>query len=174
MVYYSKLVDKELIDKAQKELEKLGKESMLPFKLRAIISCKDNTIKSVSQIIGCSQATLINWLKGFKSEGIKAINSTKRKVSGRKSIIDDKVKSFMLNVVKNNPSITILSLTKMIECEFDIKPSKSTVHNHLRNLRYSYITPRKQHHLQDKGKLNEFKKNSSANFRKRKNSQKKD
>ena len=52
-------------------------------------------------------------------------------------------------------------LKDMIEKKFKLKVSKSSVHNIMKSVGFSYITPRKSHYKQDKIAAENFKKKSS-------------
>ena len=64
--------------------------------------------------------------------------------------------------IELNPNITINALKIKIEGEWEITLSKSTVHKVMKDLNFSYITPRPRHYKQDKIAVDEFKKKSTV------------
>jgi predicted small secreted protein len=63
--------------------------------------------------------------------------------------------------LEKDPNISIDSLKEMIEKEFKLKVSRSSVHNIMKSVGFSYITPRKSHYKQDQKQAEEFKKKST-------------
>ncbi len=62
--------------------------------------------------------------------------------------------------IEENPNITIKEMRIRIQEKFGLNISKSTVHRHMQKMKFSYITSRPVHNVQDKSKQEEFKKKS--------------
>jgi transposase len=159
MTYHSKYIDKHIIKSASKELDNLGRFSMLPIKLNAIISCDKNQIKDVAKIIGFSRRSLTKWIKDFKYHGIKGLEAKKGR--GRKPIITDKIRLRMQDIINHDSNVTIMILKSKIEKEFNIKVSKATIYNNIKDLGFSYISSRQKHYKQNELESKAFKKNSN-------------
>lgn len=149
-------------------LYKQGKSSLLickgkgdiSWKLQAIISAKEHNIKSVAKIFGISRVSLLSWIKRFEREGISGLSQKSGR--GRKSILSKQEKERVGRWIHENPNITIKELRLQIESDLEKNVSKSTAHNLIKELGFSYITLRPKHHKQVKLTQSEFKKPSNS------------
>jgi hypothetical protein len=64
-------------------------------------------------------------------------------------------------VDRKNPNIAIKEMRIRIQEKFGLNNSKSTVHRYMQTTKFSYITPRPVHNVQDKRKQEELKKIST-------------
>ena len=78
----------------------------------------------------------------------------------KKSILNSSQREQIEKWIEKNPNITIKEVRLKIEKEFGLNISKSTVHNEMQKMKFSYITPRPVHHKQDIKKQEELKKKS--------------
>jgi transposase len=65
-------------------------------------------------------------------------------------------------MVRKKPNLSISLIKDMLEKHFNLKIFRSSVHNIMKSVGFSYITPRKYHYKQDKNEVDEvdkFKKN---------------
>jgi transposase len=152
-------INSHLISSSKQQLK------ILPFsktavKLKAICALEKNSISKVAQVFNCSRNTLKNWVKRFSEDGVGGIVDKPRKP--RKSKLTDKQKSELSELLQDHHSNwTLLKLQKLLNDKYEIQISKTGLWKIIKDLDFSYITPRKQHYLQDKAKLAEFKKNST-------------
>jgi transposase len=157
----SKLLDDSVVLKAREGLKELGKSALISRKLQAIISAKTHGISKVATIYNITNKTLTFWIKSLKNGSLSDL-SAKAKAT-RKPLIDDSVSAIIQKWLNEDSELTIKKVRLMIEKEMGIKTSKSTVHRLMQKLGFAHITARSVHYKQDKGKLEEFKKNSNRN-----------
>lgn len=155
----TKLVDEDTFNKAQKELKNLGNCSKISIKLKAIIAAKEYGIAEVSRVFGITRATLTSWIKILKNNPAESLLVQSGR--GSKPKLNDVQMSMIAEWIKNNPSITIAKLRAQIYENFDIDFSIASTHRIMRNLSFSYITPRPKHYKQDSATHEEFKKKST-------------
>lgn len=154
-------------DKLFEESDKLLKEipfSKISVKLKGIIALKDNDISKVAKIFAVSRNTLKNWAKNFDLYGIEGLRPKERK--SRKPKLNETQKQQVKSWIDVNPNLTLKELRLKISNEFSINISLSGLWYNLKGMNLSYITARSKHYMQDKVKLDEFKKNSIRNNKK--------
>ena len=152
----SSYLNDELLESAQIELKKLGKNALIARKLEAIIAACRYGISLVAKIYGITRTTLLFWIKNFQStklENLKAPPSRRRK-----TILNDSDRAIIKKIIEENPQVTIDFLVQKTLELCGKKISKSSMHREIQKMRYSYITPRPQHYKQDKVKVEAFKK----------------
>jgi transposase len=155
----SSYISDELLESAQKELKKLGKDALISRKLEAIIAACKYGISEVAGVYDVTRSTLLFWIKNFKAtqlEHLKAPPSRRRK-----SILSNSDRDAIKNIIEENPQVTINFLVQKVSEFFGKKISKSSMHREIQKMKYSYITPRPQHYKQDKEKVDTFKKTST-------------
>ena len=165
MTSYTKLIDDNLFNQAVDELQNIGKYAKLALRLQAIVSSKENNILQTAKFLGFDRTSIIRWIKRFKTSGIEGL--VDKDGRGRKTIFTKEVQVALKDAIEQDHSITLKKLKLKIEKEFKITFSLSTLHNQVRYLGYSNITGRPKHHKQNQEKLEEFKKNSNRNKRKK-------
>lgn len=154
----TKLVDEVTFNKAQKELQLLGNYSKVSVKLKAIIAAKEHGIAEVSRIFGITRATLTSWIKTLRDGS--ADHLLVQPGRGPKSKLNSSQMSTVAEWIKNNPSITIAKVKAQIYKKFNIEFSIASTHRIMKDLSFSYITPRPKHYKQDQSTHEEFKKKS--------------
>ncbi len=165
MTSYTKLIDDTLFNNAVKELNNINKYAKIALRLQSIISSKKNNISQTAKFLGFDRTVVAKWIKRFRDHGIDGLED--RKGRGRKSIFTKEINDELQKILESKSSnITLKKIKLEIEKKFNISPSKSAIHNHVKSLGYSHITARPVHYKQDKEKLEEFKKNSNQNKRK--------
>lgn len=152
----STLITEEVAKAAAICLKKLGPNGAISRKLGAICAARKYGITEVAKVYDISRTTLTEWIKNFAANSTAGLIAKPKKprsyVNSEQQVI---VKSWM----ERDHSISIKAVKAKIEKEFDIVLCKSSVHNLMRKLGFSYITPRPKHYKQDESKLVEFKKN---------------
>ncbi len=155
----SKLINDNIVAYAENQLKKMGNHAMLARKLEAIIAASKHGIKAVAKIYDISRTTLTEWIKHIGEENLSKLKAPEERK--RNSILNDSDRSEIKKWIDENPQITIKAIVIKLSEELGKSVSKSTAHREVKNLRYSYITPRKQHTKQDPELVNEFKKKYS-------------
>ena len=152
----SKAVSKDTLVKVKVALAESQKSGDISWKLQAIVSTTEFSIKHVAEVINVSRLTLMNWIKVFVSEGADGLKLKPGR--GRKSILSSdeglQVKSWLME----EPNMTIEAVRLKIERVFKKKIGKSATNNLIHRLDFSYITPRPVHYKQDKDQQAVFKK----------------
>ena len=160
-----KTIDQELVNKALAELKNLKQVVVLSNRLRAIISANQNGIKTVCQVFNTNPSSLHRWVVRFKKNGLNGLMKIKK--NQNRSLLKERELLWLAKQIKNNPNLTAISLQKMILEHFAIKLGTSSIYNYIKKLGFSHITARSVHYKQNKEKLEEFKKNSTRNKRKK-------
>ncbi len=164
MPYQTKLISKELFNKALSELDSLGKYGKLSTRLQLIIVSKNLNISSAAKAFGFNRASVAKWIKRFDIDGISGLEDKPGK--GRKTLSNPKIILELERLIKQDSSVTLKKLRLEIQKKFSIILSKSTIHNYTKSLGFAHITGRPQHHKQNKEHLEEFKKKSDRNSKK--------
>ena len=142
---------------AQKELKKLRNEGTLFKKLQAVKLAYEHGIKNTSDFLNVFPVSIRNWAKVINEGDISSLKIGSKHKDGIKikRHHKEKVKLWL----EKDPNLSINSLKDMLEKSFRLKVSRSSVHNIMKSVGFSYITPRKHHYKQDKAEVNNFKKN---------------
>lgn len=154
----SKLLDEQVVATAVMELKKLGKCAPISRKLQAVISANKHGITEVAKIYDISRTTLTKWIKHVKCSAIERLQAPPER--RRKQKLTEQQRQQIKEWIANNPNITIRELKVEIEHKLGVVLGKSTVHRVIKNLSFSYITPRPKHYKQDETLAEEFKKKS--------------
>lgn len=155
----SKAISDELFEQAKRDLKALGRSGEAGRRLQAIISAKSKGIKAVSEVYGITRMTLMSWIRNFDAESTQGLMIKPGR--GRKRKIDADLEGNISVMIKTNPNITIDELRLKIIEEYDITPSRSTVHRLMKRLSFSYITPRTRHYKAKESQQEAFKKKSA-------------
>lgn len=142
---------------AEKELKKLRNEGTLFKKLQAVKLAYEHGIKNTADFLGVFPVSIRNWAKVVNSGDISSLKIGSKHKDGIKvkKIHKEKLKLWL----EKDPNLSINSVKNLFEETFQLKVSRSTIHNIMKSVGFSYITPRKNHYKQDKVQLDEFKKN---------------
>lgn len=154
-------------DKIFEESDKLLKEipfSKISVKLKAILALKNHSITKVCDVFSISRNTIKAWVKNFDLYGIDGLSPKERK--SRKSKLSESQKEEIGLWIEGNPNLTLKELKLKISKEFEVNITQMGIWKNLKKMNLSYITARPRHHMQDKVKLDEFKKNSTRNYKK--------
>jgi transposase len=89
MPYQTKLISKELFNKALSELDSLGKYGKLSTRLQLIIVSKNLNISSAAKAFGFNRASVAKWIKRFDIDGISGLEDKPGK--GRKTLSNPKI-----------------------------------------------------------------------------------
>lgn len=158
MARVSKLVDKEVIEKASKGLKELGKYGKLSVKLKAVIACSENSITHVSKVFNISRFTLNEWIKSVKIGG--ASDLTLKAGRGRNSIVPESCHQEIKNWLLEDSQLTTNAVMIMIKDKFNLNIGRTATYNLIKKLGLSYITPRPSHYKKDDSLHDTFKKTS--------------
>ena len=159
MARVSSAISDALLEKCKITLKKQGKTGEIARRLQAIISAKRHNISKVASVFGVTRVTMMRWIKDFNKESIDGL--VVRKGRGRKRIFNKNDEDKIYKIIKNNPNITAKELKKVIESDLLKTVGIATVYRLMRDLGFSYITPRPTHYKQDKKQADDFKKKSS-------------
>lgn len=155
----SKLLDQAVVSSAEQALKKLGSYGYVAKKLNATIAASKHGITEVAKIYDISRTTLTSWIKHIKNSDLDKLSAPKER--RKRPRLNQEQLQEIKEWIESNPNITINALKIKIEEEYKMVVSKSTVHKAMKELNFSYITPRPRHYKQDKKKVEEFKKKSS-------------
>lgn len=155
----SKLLDEEVVRLAEKALKKLGSYGYVAKKLNATIAASKHGITEVAKIYNISRTTLTSWIKHIKNSDFNRLEAPKERRRRRK--LNEVQLQEIKQWIESTPNITINELKIRIEEEYKLVVSKSTVHKAMKELNFSYITPRPKHYKQNTKKVEEFKKKST-------------
>lgn len=161
----SKLLDDLTVLRAQEGLKQMGKSAIISKKLQAIISAKTHGISKVATIYNVTNKSLTFWIKSLRNGSLSDLIPKDK--ATRKPLLCETEGKIILKWLEMNPDLTIKKITLRIKKEMQINASKSTVHRLIKKLGFSHITARPQHYKQDEEKLEQFKKNSNRNQRKK-------
>jgi transposase len=161
----STLLTESICNKASASLKEMGSSGIVAVKLKAIISAKEHGIKKVADILKISKTSLTFWIKRFNQDAAAGLLAKPKKP--RSSILDKKQKLLISKWISDDPNLTINKIRLKIIKEMGVEISKTTVHRIIQKTGFSHITARSVHYKQDKEKLEEFKKNSNRNKRKK-------
>jgi transposase len=159
MTRISAAISDKLLERCQIILKQQGKTGEISRKLQAIISAKYHNISKVALIFGITRVTMMKWIRDFDKESIEGL--AVKKGRGRKKIFNEDYKNKIYKIIKKNPNITAKQLHKIIEKDISRTVGIATVYRLMRELGFSYITPRKIHYKQDKKAVEDFKKKST-------------
>ncbi len=159
------LLTESICNKAAASLKEMGSAGIIAVKLKAIISAKEHGIKKVAEILKISKTSLTFWIKRFDKNAAAGLLARPKKP--RSSILNKKQRLLISKWISNDPNLTINKIRLKIIKEMGVSISKTTVHRMTKNTGFSHITARSVHYKQDKEKLEEFKKNSIRNKRKK-------
>jgi len=154
----SSYLSDELLQSAQIELRKLGKDALIARKLEAIIAACSHGITAVAQIYNVTHKTLTFWIKNFQATKLENLKAPPNR--HRKSILDDSDRDVIKKIVEENPQVTLNFLVQKVLEICKKKISRTSMHREIKKMEFSHITPRPQHYKQDKEKVETFKKTS--------------
>lgn len=155
----SKLLDDQVVQFAKSALKTIGKNALLARKLNAVIAASKHGITTVAKVYDISRTTLTEWVKHVKAEQlIKLQAPIERK---RKSILNDADRAIVKSWIEADPNLTLDSLALMVADGLNKTISRTTMYREIVKMKYSYITPRKQHINKDPKLAEEFKKKST-------------
>ena len=159
------IIDQTLVQKAQNLLSELKSHGVVANRLKAIIASFNHPKQTVADIFDIDSTTITRWANKLKKSGIDGLANAPKHLDG--IIVKNKHKQQVKQWLKSDPNITIERVRIKLEEQFGIKISKSTANNVMKAVGFSHITARSVHYKQDKEKLEEFKKNSDRNKRKK-------
>ena len=159
MARLSVAISDKLLERCKIALKQQGKTGEVARRLQAIISAKHHNVSKVALIFGVTRATMMKWIKDFDKESISGL--TVKKGRGRKKIFNKHHEEKVLKIIQKNPNITAKQMQKIIEKDLAILAGIATIYRLMRQLGFSYITPRKSHYKQNQKQAEEFKKKSS-------------
>ena len=157
MARFSKLVDKEVIEKASSGLKELGNYGKLSVKLKAVIACGDNSITHVSKVFNISRLTLHKWIKLVKTGDVSDL--TLKAGRGRNAIVPESYHQEIKNWLLEDSQLTTDAVMIMIKDKLNLNIGRTATYNLIKKLGLSYITPRPSHYKKDELLHDTFKKN---------------
>jgi transposase len=158
-----KAISEEMYKRVEAAVKNCPRYGKVHTKLQAIKAAKKFNIKRAAEVFGVSYASLYKWIKVFGEKGVDGLKLQKGR--GRKSNITVEERTIIFSWIQQSNGITIKALKSRIENELKKKICKTRTHDLMRELGFSYITPRPVHHLQDNTRHCEFKKKSTESDR---------
>lgn len=158
MARISKLLTPEVVAVAESNLARLGRSGSVAIKLRAICAADKYGITTVAKIFNTTKATLISWIKHVRDGSVDLLAVQEGR--GPKSILTESHRKMIAKWMKANSQITIDQVKQKLLIETDINVGRSTIHRAMKELDFSYITPRPKHYKQAPDSLPEAKKKS--------------
>ncbi|MDX2050448.1 MAG: winged helix-turn-helix domain-containing protein [Rickettsiaceae bacterium] len=165
MAGISKAINDALYNKVTEALNLVSKSGDVSRKLQAIKSAKTHGVSKVAEIFDISRVALMKWIKSFSEHGIKGLKLKEGR--GRKPPLTDSETNEVKKLLEQDHNLTIKAMRIKIQELFSKTLSKSTVHNIIKKLGFSYLTPRPRHYKKDKSAAEEFKKKSATEIRTR-------
>lgn len=159
MTGVTKAISDKVYEEVMKALNERARSGDVSNKLQAIKSAKKFGIKHVAEVFEVSRVAIMRWIKVFAEMGVEGLELKQGR--GRKSVITAEEKEIIKLWIHQDTGITIKALRLKIESEFNKELGKTSTHDLMRELGYSYITPRPVHYKQDPALKTEFKKKSS-------------
>lgn len=159
MAGVSKAVGIEVLKKAEEALKICERSDDISWKLKAIIAVAKFGVTQVAEIFNVNRLTVTRWINSFVAQGVDGLKTKAGR--GRKSILTRDEQEQVRGWLGEDPNMTIQATQARIEVEFQKKMGKSAVHNLIKSLGFSYITPRPVHHKQDQSQQEVFKKKST-------------
>ncbi len=153
----SKLLNDNVVSQAELGLKKLGKCGTIAGRLQIIIAAKKHGITDVCRIHGISRTTLTDWITRLDRGGLSALENKHKAPRSPLTGHESTIKAW----IEENHNITVRELLIKTTTELGITVSQTAMRRVIKNLNFSYITPRPCHHKQDKTSHTEFKKKSS-------------
>ena len=153
------IINKTVYNDAKKALLKLKSYGTTANKLKAIISAYDNGIRKVSEVFNVHPTSIHRWARQVRDNDMDSLINKSKHQDG--ILIKKSHKDTIAKWLKKDPNLSIKEIRKMIKDKYDIEASKSTIHRAMKEVGFSYITPRKIHYKQDKEKVEDFKKKST-------------
>ena len=158
MAQVSKLLSDEVLKKAESGFKKLGKHGVVTRKLQIIIAAKQHGITDVCRVHGISRTTLTEWIKQLSTGDLQNLENKPKKVKSPLNQHIDTIKKW----IEKNSNITAKELVIKTQDKLGVKTSMSAIYRLMERLDFSYITPRPNHHKQQKETHEGFKKKSSS------------
>jgi transposase len=165
MARKSKAVDDELYNKAVEALKDKEKNAKVLIKLQAIKSSRHEEITQVAKVLSVARSTIMDWIKYFKEGGVDRLHIKPGR--GLPPTITKDEKEIIRSWILAEPNLTGPKVIVKIRENFGKTIMETLVYNIIHELKFSYITPRPQHHKQDKTAQVEFKKKSRQKTRRK-------
>jgi len=158
MARLSRLLTKDVYEKLEERLQGMGKQGQEFYKLTVMKCSFLKGITNAAEFFGTTKPTIISWIKHFREERFDMLHVQKGR--GPKHILDKEQRQIVQTWLKQNSQITIMALKERIETEWNVNISRTSVHRLMKNLGFSYITPRPRHYKQNPQDLEDLKKKS--------------
>jgi transposase len=144
---------------AQKELKKLKVQGTLFKKLQAVKLAYEHGIKETAEFLNIFPVSIRNWAKLINMDDVDSLKIGSKHKDGIK--LKRTHKQHIEKWIKADSNISRLSVQQKLKSKFNLGISLSTARRAMKEVGFSYITPRKNHYKQDKKEAENFKKKSS-------------
>lgn len=111
----------------------------------------------MSEVLDIDRASLYRWSSKLNKQGAEFLNNSAKHKDGIK--LKNSHKEQIAKWIKSNPNINRQSIKQKLKDRFNLEISLSTARRAMKEVGFSYITPRKNHYKQDKKEVEDFKKN---------------
>jgi len=138
------IIDQNLADKAKLALSKLGQKAVIANKLKAIIAAHTYGIKKVSEVLNIDRTSLCRWANKLNKDGAESLINIAKHQEGIK--LKNHHKKQVGQWIKADHNITRKSIQQKLRVKFNLEISLSTARRAMKEVGFSYITPRKIHH----------------------------
>lgn len=144
---------------SQRELRKIKVEGTLFKKLQAVKLAHEHGIKETAKFLNIFPVSIRNWARLINSGDIDSLKIGSKHQDGikLKRCHKEQIKKWL----KKNPNLSAAVIAEKVKDKLDVKISESTARRAMKEIGFSYITPRKYHFKQDKQEVGDFKKNSN-------------
>jgi len=153
------IINKAIYEKAKNGLIKLQSRGTAANKLKAIMASYKYGAKKVSEIFDVDITSIYKWTIKLEKYGYRSLINKPKHQGGikLKKNHKDKIKKWL----DENSNYSVDQIHQKLKTYFNINISRSTTHRAMKEVGFSYITPRKSHYKQDKKQAEEFKKKST-------------
>jgi transposase len=158
MANKTKAINKALLQQAQDALRNRHISGDVSHKIQAIISAEKHGVKAVSEIMGVSRESIMQWIKKFAENGVDGLKQ--RAGKGRKPLITNDMLASIKEFMQKNPNSTCNAVKDFVQNNHGITVCWSTANRALHKIGLSYITPRPVHYKSSSEAQEDFKKNS--------------
>lgn len=140
----TRLLTDEVAALAAEGVAKLGKSGAVAIKLRIICAAHQHGITAVCKVFDVTKATVISWVKTLREESIEGLDVGPGR--GRKSKLNQEHRIQIRKWLEENPQQTIDQIKNRLMREAGVNLARSSVHREMKDLPFSYTTPRPRHY----------------------------
>lgn len=122
----SRLLTKEVAERAEEALKKMGKQGQTAIKLMVIIAGYRRGITEAGHTLGVTKATIISWIKHLRNNQIELLNVQKGR--GRKPLLTPEQREQVCLWLHEDSQMTARILQTRIQKTWNVDIAHSTTH----------------------------------------------